>query len=293
MTTELSIALRSLPRPRLQGYLPIAPSDLDGSGLTPEVRQRAVERFNQYGYLAMGDVFPRPLIEAMCAAFLERYATPGPEALAERNLLVGDRRVMVTVEVEGPFHDPLLYANPLVHPILSTLLEGDCVINGFGGVVAFPGGQGQRPHRDHDLLFGDVPASVEVAPYAITMVVPLVDLAPAVGTTALWEGSHRKLETVGQILRSCPRVLPMMTAGSVYLMDYRLVHGGLPNRSAGPRPIMYIVYSRRWFRDMRNYSMQDPISISVEAYAQIPTEHRPLFFLAKPHGGAPRGASSD
>lgn len=279
---------------RVQADLKLASADIENERLTSEAIARAKALYMEHGCLVLHDVFPRTLIADLKEAFLDRYAMGGAGALEESCLKVGDKRMMVTVEVKRPFDDPRLYANPILHPLLVDLMEGDCVINGFGGVVSFPGALAQPPHRDHPFLFGGTGPDWRLAgslpPYAITMVVPLVDITLALGPTALWEHSHRTGESVGRVLTTHRAALPLVPAGDVYLMDYRLVHGGMPNSTKTPRPIMYITYSRTWFRDTVNYSKQDAITISIEDYARVPEALKPLFGLATPY--PPPDASS-
>jgi hypothetical protein len=276
-----------LDQTRVRSELILGPDDLVDGRLTDTARARAAALYKENGCLVIHDVFPKPFIQKLNEAFVERYATKGPEALEESCLKVGDKRMMVTIEMKAPFDDPFLYANPIVEPLLTELMEGDCVINGFGGVVSFPGARPQPPHRDHPYLFGgpdsDGKLDAELPPFAITMVVPLVDITIAVGPTALWEYSHRSGGSVGRALTSLRAGLPLVPTGDVYLMDYRLVHGGMPNGSALPRAIMYVIYSRTWFRDTVNYTKQDAIIISREDYARVREEHRRLFKLAKPY----------
>jgi phytanoyl-CoA dioxygenase PhyH len=273
---------QSHPRSEIQ----LSSADLEDGELNTAARTRARSLYEEFGCLVLHDVFPRDFIGELKDAFLARYATDGPGALEASCLKVGDKRMMVTIEVKAPFDAPSLYANPILVPLFTELMEGDCVINGFGGVVAFPGAQAQPPHRDHPFLFGgregDWKLGGSLPPYAITMVVPLVDLTIAVGATALWEESHRTGLSVGSVLTTHRAGLPLVPAGDVYLMDYRLVHGGMPNLSRTPRPIMYVTYSRAWFRDTVNYSKQEPIIISASEYERIPREHKRLFDLARP-----------
>ena len=42
-------------------------------------------------------------------------------------------------------------------------------------------------------------------------------------------------------------------AGSAILFDYRTFHQGGANRSDRPRPILYFVYARSWYRDVHNW----------------------------------------
>ena len=43
-------------------------------------------------------------------------------------------------------------------------------------------------------------------------------------------------------------------AGDAILFDYRVLHRGLANTSAKPRPLLYFTYGRAWFTDATNYS---------------------------------------
>jgi hypothetical protein len=60
-------------------------------------------------------------------------------------------------------------------------------------------------------------------------------------------------------------------------MDYRLVHAGTQNRSPNPRPVLYNVYARPWYRDWKNYRKQPPLVISHDELARVPDEHKVLF----------------
>ena len=55
------------------------------------------------------------------------------------------------------------------------------------------------------------------------------------------------------------------------------MHAGNANHSANPRPILYNMYCRPWFRDSRNYRLQRPIRIAREEYLRVPEEFRFLF----------------
>jgi hypothetical protein len=64
------------------------------------------------------------------------------------------------------------------------------------------------------------------------------------------------------------------------ILDYRTLHTGLPNRSGGARPIMYMVYGRRWFFDDVNYINRIPLDMPIEQYHQLPESLRPLLVRA-------------
>jgi hypothetical protein len=65
--------------------------------------------------------------------------------------------------------------------------------------------------------------------------------------------------------------------GDVYLMDYRLVHRGTANQGQHARPILYLVYSCPWFRDIVNFTKQSALWITPGELAQVAEAHKPLF----------------
>ena len=66
------------------------------------------------------------------------------------------------------------------------------------------------------------------------------------------------------------------------MMDYRLLHTGLPNRTAQPRPMLYLVYARPWFFDQHNHlrSTRNPVDMPLERYNELPATVRPLLARA-------------
>jgi ectoine hydroxylase-related dioxygenase (phytanoyl-CoA dioxygenase family) len=197
---------------------------------------------------------------------------------------------MFTVQLKPPYLDPGLYASPGVMPVVRELLGEDCIIQSFGVVCAYPGARMQHVHRDHPPLFAEAGGlNAFFPPFALHVVVPLIDLDEHTGTTALWEGSHRIKSareegrwSKEQMERLEGAVLPMPKMGDSYLMDYRLRHTGTPNISERPRPILYMVYSRRWFLDRRNFEIQSPLQIDRNEFEGLSEEHKRLFEIARP-----------
>jgi ectoine hydroxylase-related dioxygenase (phytanoyl-CoA dioxygenase family) len=103
------------------------------------------------------------------------------------------------------------------------------------------------------------------------MLVPLVEMNESSGTTRTFMGSHR-----ADFDKSAYQD-PLVPVGSCLLMDYRLLHGGLANRSSKERPILYNVYCRPWFRDDLNFRRQSAIKISDEEFGRVPEALQNLF----------------
>jgi ectoine hydroxylase-related dioxygenase (phytanoyl-CoA dioxygenase family) len=101
-----------------------------------------------------------------------------------------------------------------------------------------------------------------------------VPLTEATGSTRLWPGSHLVVDS--QATSGAPAD-PLVALGDCYLMDYRLMHGGMPNHSNIVRPILYNVYYRPWFRDYQNYPLQAPLAMTEAERRRVPQEYRGLF----------------
>jgi ectoine hydroxylase-related dioxygenase (phytanoyl-CoA dioxygenase family) len=244
-----------------------------GSAAISDAAAAAVEAFLVDGVVVVENVFDSLLVEQLRGAFERRHRRYLTEYDHVDALTVGDRRYMVTVELRPPFADPAVYANPTLMTLLSDLL-GDVRLQNFGVVVALPGAGAQHEHRDGPLLFGGLDLERGLPPHAITVAVPLVDLDEHTGTTRVWPGSHRTWNSsVGD--RSSED--PIVDAGSALLWDYRLRHGGLPNRSSRPRPLLYLTYARPWFEDVPNYSKQEPLIMSARQRRRVPVECTSLF----------------
>jgi len=232
--------------------------------------------FLRHGTLLLRNVVAADKVSAAREAFFARCAsyldgTPHPESL-----VVGDRRYMITLDLQPPFTDPAVFAPAPVLTLLRELLSPDCVLASFGAVLALPGAQAQHVHRDYSGgLFPGTPLEAMLPPYAVTVVVPLIDVNEVTGSTVVWPGSHRQREVATDFGPSGAR-WGRMSVGDVLLMDYRLVHAGAANRSNVPRPILYFVYARPWFRDNANFQIQSPLQVTAEGRASVPTEFQRL-----------------
>ncbi len=70
---------------------------------------------------------------------------------------------------------------------------------------------------------------------------------------------------------------PYGPQGSCLLMDYRLSHQGLANRSQQVRPVLSLVYGRPWFRDSENFKKQERLAIPADEFLRIPESYHRLF----------------
>ncbi len=249
-------------------------AELDDPAVLARTSVLAAAAFRDNGVLLIENAFSTAFIDKLHAAYTDEYRAYFLDLDYPDALNVGDKRTMITVAFAPPFNDPDLYASPLVLPIIRRLLGERCILGSFGSVTSLPGSDLQHMHADHPRLFDDDPVDAAMPPFAITMIVPLVDLNETNGTTRVYPGSHKAPIPTAKSMAHCD---PVASRGACLLMDYRLFHGGTPNRSAAVRPILYNVYYRPWFRDFVNFGKQPPLEIDAETYGEIPDSYRSLF----------------
>ena len=80
------------------------------------------------------------------------------------------------------------------------------------------------------------------------MFVPLCDLVESNGPTEFQLATHVKANLVLPQRRTSARC----GAGAVVLYDTRIMHRGGANRSTAERPMVYLTFSRVWYRDTLN-----------------------------------------
>jgi hypothetical protein len=255
--------------------------------LLPEAQRQAHAAFHKHGCLLLPGALPPPVVDAMYQDYLAGYGALDDQAmhdLARRPVPnpispSGKARYEITLRMTGAFARPDVFMNPLLRGILGPLLGADMQLNSFTIVVSYPGAPVQQIHRDHGHLFASEPAIGPNLPvYAVNVVVPLIDVDLKTGPTAVWPGSHRwpsSIQAQPEGMMACP-----IRRGDCMLLDYRTLHTGLPNQSAGVRPILYMVYARGWFCDDATHFGVNSPDISLADYRNLPESAHPVLFRA-------------
>ena len=147
----------------------------------------------------------------------------------------------------------------------------------YGVVCSLPAAPRQHIHQDGGDLFPQAALNRLLPIVAVTVAIPLLEMNEIHGTTALWPGSHRDETRASAEIGD----EPLVREGSCVLWDYRLRHGGTPNRSAVPRPLLYMTYCRPWFMDHKNYRKQAPLRAPKGFLAELPEDLRRLLVRAQ------------
>jgi ectoine hydroxylase-related dioxygenase (phytanoyl-CoA dioxygenase family) len=212
---------------------------------------------------------------------VERLCGLDAASAKQLGVRVGDGRYMVTLSLDPPFDHPALFASPPLLAVARGALGTDAIINSLAVVIALPGALDQRVHVDHGMLFPqDEPASSAAPSYALTAIIPLLDLDASTGSTEVWaRGAHSLAPDQWLSKVEGSTVLPLRV-GDAALIDYRVCHAGTANPGLVPRPILYVVYSRPWFRDADNFSEMPPLRVTPQHLANMAHEYRALFASA-------------
>jgi hypothetical protein len=264
----------------------VSANETAGGELTPETDAAARAALQEHGCILLRGAFPAATIDAMYQEYAAQLGTLDLAAIEaeakkpppNRIMYVGGARYDTTLRMTGTFGRPDVFANPLLLKFLRPLLGKDMRLNSFTAVASYPGAPQQAPHRDHDHLFPQPGVAANLPIYAVNVAVPLIDVDLQTGPTGVWLGSHRSGQVVavqGKDMTAAP-----LQRGDCMILDYRTLHTGLPNRSGRARPIMYLVYGRRWFFDDVNYINRIPLDMPIEQYHQLPESLRPLLVRA-------------
>jgi hypothetical protein len=253
--------------------------DERNSGVCDEKKLReSVQSFHTDGVVILENIISRELISSLHQEYVNRYQGYFKEDLYDDVLHVGNKRMMLQVEIDGVFNDRNVYLHPLMETIVLNLLDREFIVGGFGSVISLPGASAQLLHRDSGPLFKRLQGKSVLPPFAITVSIPLIPQTKETGSTRFVPGSHRvRREDAFNMQYIDPEVLP----GSLVMWDYTVFHGGLENRSDKVRPILYLSYTKHWFKD-HNYSQHSPIKMNQHNYDLMPEELRRLFTWSRP-----------
>jgi len=208
------------------------------------------------------------------------------ERLSLRDKTGADARWELKLPVtEPPFRNTNVVDNSLLVGLSKLLMAGpNVVVDTLSTVISLPGcpvghwhGDVEDPFFYYAGLMGnnnmeddDTSRSIgsgrHLPPPGVITVIPLLEVGGQIpnGPTEFLMGSHipptrddsdwwtRQQTAQTPLVQSLELILPA-TPGTVILFDIRLRHRGGANRSDTPRPILYLGYTMRWFRDAANF----------------------------------------
>jgi ectoine hydroxylase-related dioxygenase (phytanoyl-CoA dioxygenase family) len=178
----------------------------------------------------------------------------------------GANRYYVTLPFHDLWADPAVVDNDAIMAVVEELVGADGVMCQLASDTPLLGSEHQDLHRDTQLLFPET--GVETPPYQLAVNFPLVDVTAENGPMEYAPGTHltSKAEGFRRIEAGEVALKPvLMNRGDVMIRDVRHIHRGTPNRTATPRPMVVIGYSRRWL-----FRPEVQIRLPAEVLAQMP-----------------------
>jgi len=253
------------------------------SGLAPCEHQHAwlgdaVACVQRHGGIVIRDAIPQSVISAVLEDFRTRHdvhMAPGQKKLF-RTFQSDPLRAQVPVAVDGPVANPEFFAPPSVLALARKLMGDDLIIGEMGVVISHAGAGAQEIHRDSNFLFGGLDLEIGLPPFAMTMLVPLLDVTPEMGPTEFWPGTHRHRDETSDE----PPLSLAINAGSVILIDSRVLHRGGANISGPVRPTAYFSFHRPWYLEHFGYENKPQVRITPAMLQRLPEAYRSMFSWA-------------
>ena len=215
------------------------------------------EDFVTWGYCLVADGVSRD----QCEHLRQRIER---QALAERQLGIAhlspaQQHVWALVNKGAAFvrameHDPeAVQSGPLLEYLLDGFLGAGWHHLSFIANISFPGCHPQGLHQDQSLI---APYVTVDAPVLVNTIYILQDVDHTNGGTLLIPGSHRSTGEGDEQFGSVPRPINLEApAGTILLMDGRVLHGGAVNRSDRLRYIITNSVVRPWIRQQENFHL--------------------------------------
>jgi hypothetical protein len=201
------------------------------------------------GAVVIDGAFDPATIDALRASVMARQ----PE-FADRSLLTdwkdnGDGRFIAPVLIDRAIYDSGVLGSPALAAIAAAALGDDWVVDAFGVTMAYAGCPAQRVHRDGFSIYPETPLSAMLPAFALTVMIPLVDVNADGGVTSFRLGSNHYDER----LEKAELVSTTLERGSLIAWDFEVLHRGEANTSQIDRPMLYFTLCRPFWTDMANF----------------------------------------
>ena len=217
--------------------------------------RRLREDFYRWGYCLIEDGVSPEQCERLRARVVDQAAAE--RALGIAHMGAAQQHVWALVNKSDDVvacmeHDPAaVQAGPMIERLLDEALGAGWHHLSFISNISYPGCHPQGLHQDQSLI---APYVTPQAPVLINTVYILQDVNEVNGGTLIIPGSHRLNGTGGEQYGPLPRAINLEArAGTILMMDGRVLHGGAVNRSDKLRYILTNSVVRPWVRQQEEF----------------------------------------
>jgi len=227
---------------------------------------RLRDDFERWGYCLIED----GLSADQCAWLHDRVAdqAAAERALGLAHLSAAQQHVWALVNKGDRFvacmeHDPeAVQAGPLIERLLDEALGPGWNHFSFISNISYPGCHPQGLHQDQGFI---TPHFTPEGPVLVNTIYILQDVDEVNGGTLLIPGSHRPNGENGEMFGRLPPPINLEArAGTVLMMDGRVLHGGAVNRSDRLRYIITNSVVKPWIRQQESFLL----TVSPEVLAR-------------------------
>jgi Phytanoyl-CoA dioxygenase (PhyH) len=252
--------------------------------LTKHERQSWIDEatacFRRNGVIVIRHAIPSTVVAAVFDDYKVRHdvhMAPGQRKLF-RAFTTDPLRAQIPIAIDGPAANPEFFAPPSVLAVVRELMADDLIVGEMGLVISHTGAGPQETHRDSLFLFGGLDNEIDLPPFAIAMLAPLVDVTLDMGPTEFWPGSHRLRDQAAAT--AVPSQRTELKAGTIVLVDARTLHRGGAHKSGPVRPCVYFSFHRSWFQENAGYEHKPQVRVTPAMLQRLPEAYRPLFSWA-------------
>jgi ectoine hydroxylase-related dioxygenase (phytanoyl-CoA dioxygenase family) len=150
-------------------------------------------------------------------------------------------------------HPSVVQGGALIEQLLTEALGPNWICNSLIAAIAVKGGVPQALHQDQS----DIPEARN--PILINVLTAITDIDETTGGTLIIPGSHRVLSDAmrtGQPVGKLPPAINLdAPAGSMVLIDGRLLHGTGINHTDEPRIVLLNAMQKPWKRQQENWML--------------------------------------
>lgn len=232
------------------------------------------------GVLVIRNAIPPAAAAAVhkyCRSHHDVHMAPGQKRLFRR-FQTDPLRAQVPIAIDGPVADPEFFAPPAVLGLARTLMGDDIIVGELGMMVTHAGAAPQQIHRDSTFLFENSEEAINLPPFSLTVLAPLQDTTLEMGPTEFWLGSHRVRDEAA-VTGTAPQ-RTALEAGSVLILDSRVVHRGGAHVAGPVRAFGYLCYGRSWYLATSGYAHKPQVRVTPLMLHRLPVAYRPLFAWA-------------
>ncbi|MFK5984681.1 MAG: phytanoyl-CoA dioxygenase family protein [Pseudomonadota bacterium] len=256
-----------------------------GGILNAAAQQNILDAFKKEGAILLGNVLDKQFVTKLYDYYMLNYQDINTSPI-NSSYKLDHERYFVVPRITSLFNDERFYNNPIITQLLTLIIGSSWKYQSITSVLSYPDSKAQGIHIDAPLLFHSESISKILPVYALTVVIPLVDIDDENGGTRVWLGSHMDPHTKnGELqkddIRLSESVVMQAKRGDCFLMDYRLTHAGEPNNSQSPRPIITMICALPWFNDNINYEHIPEIIMTPEDIQIMPKESQKRFNMPK------------